>query len=303
MSLFPAVTTLEAVLRFGLAAVLAAAAVLKMASPRVGQAALTTFGLRKPRVRRSAWAAIVAWELVLAVGVAGGLDAAAYAAALTLVAFALVLMGAVERGRSGAPCACFGSRSRVGGGAVARNLALAAAFAALPLLPEARLTATQWLTLGLGAALLGVLGLTVAVLALAREIGVLRLEIGPQSALEISEEGPELGSRTDLVESFDEAGQGVEMALAVFTSEGCRVCQALEPAVDLMARDPFLSVRTFDEQRDAGAWRRLDVPGSPFAVVLGLDGTALAKGTFNTLPQLEGLLAMAERRLRQTVHA
>ncbi|MEJ7717178.1 MAG: hypothetical protein WKF31_04145 [Thermoleophilaceae bacterium] len=187
--------------------------------------------------------------------------------------------------------------------AVGRNLGLAAAFAAVPLLPEVRLSTTGWLALGLGAALLGVLGLTVAVLALAREIGVLRLAIGPQSALEIPEEGPELGSRTDLLDEFGDTAAGPELALAVFTSESCRVCRALEPAVAHLARDPMVSLRTFDERRDPDAWRRLDVPGSPFAVALDRDGTVLAKGTFNTLPQLEGVVATAERRLREAVRA
>jgi len=42
--------------------------------------------------------------------------------------------------------------------------------------------------------------------------------------------------------------------------------------------------------------RAADVPGSPFAVALGADGTVLAKGTFNTGAQLESVLAAAERR-------
>ncbi|MBA2428164.1 MAG: hypothetical protein H0X56_05405 [Solirubrobacterales bacterium] len=294
---------LEGVARITLAAVLAAAAALKVADPRASQAALSTFGIGTPPVRRAAFVAIVAWELALAAGVAAGLDVAAFAAAGTLTAFAAVLLLALRRGRSGAPCACFGSRSRVSAAAVARNLGLAAAFAALPFVPDARLSATHWLALGLGVALLGVLGLTVAVLALAREIGVLRLAIGPQSALEIPEEGPELGSRTDVLAELADASEDAEVWLAVFTSEGCRVCQALEPAVAHLARDPLVSVRTFDERRDPGAWRRLDVPGSPFAVALDRDGTVLAKGTFNTLPQLEGVVATAERRLREAIRA
>jgi hypothetical protein len=38
------------------------------------------------------------------------------------------------------------------------------------------------------------------------------------------------------------------------------------------------------------------VPGSPYAVALDLDGTVLAKGTFNNLAQLESVVATAERR-------
>jgi hypothetical protein len=38
------------------------------------------------------------------------------------------------------------------------------------------------------------------------------------------------------------------------------------------------------------------VPGSPYAVVLARDGEVLAKGTFNSLYQLESLLGPAAVR-------
>jgi hypothetical protein len=49
--------------------------------------------------------------------------------------------------------------------------------------------------------------LAVAVLALARELGELRLAIAPQAALSLEHEGPELGSRVDLIRmaAFDMA--------------------------------------------------------------------------------------------------
>ena len=133
-------------------------------------------------------------------------------------------------------------------------------------------------------------------LALARELGSLRMSIGPQGALEIASEGPEVGGRTGLVEAFGDELAAGRIGLAVFTSEGCRVCQGLEPVVNAFARDPRIAVRRFDEVEDAGAWAIADVPGSPFAVALGGDGTVLAKGTFNTGAQLESVLAAAERR-------
>ena len=42
------------------------------------------------------------------------------------------------------------------------------------------------------------------------------------------------------------------------------------------------------------------IPGSPYAVAMALDGTVLAKGTFNDLAQLESVLATAERRAAAT---
>ena len=64
-----------------------------------------------------------------------------------------------------------------------------------------------------------------------------------------------------------------------------------------------MALRVFDEHRDAEAWEALSVPGSPYAVALGLDGTVLAKGTFNSLGQLESVLAAAERREAEAVGA
>jgi hypothetical protein len=283
------------VARFVLALVLAGSAVLKLASPGSSRASLATFEIEGTGLRWIAWALLIAAELGLAAGVAAGSDAAAWAAACLMGLFAAALLGALLRGRAGAPCACFGSRSTVGWGAVARNVLLAAGFAAVPFLPEESLSTDEWLALGLVVALVLCVVLAVAVLALAREVGMLRLRLGPSAALEIPDEGPPLGSRVSAIERF-RPRPGAALALAVFTSEGCRVCAALEPAIGALARDSVLAVESFDERRDADAWEQLAVPGSPYAIALALDGTVLAKGTFNNLAQLESVVGAAERR-------
>ena len=124
---------------------------------------------------------------------------------------------------------------------------------------------------------------------------MLRLRLGPAAALEIPEEGPELGAPVDLIDRF-ERGAESELALAVFTSEGCHVCRGLEPAIESLAGDPAVAVEVFDEVAEAEVWSDLAIPGSPFAIALGPDGAVLAKGTFNNLAQLESVLATAERR-------
>ena len=282
-------------LRLGLAAVLGAAAVLKLARPRTSQEALATFGLSRPRVRSAAWGLVVAVELALAGGVALGSEAAAYAAAALLAGFALAVLAAIRAGKGGAPCACFGARSRVGPLAVGRNLALAAAFAALPSLSGLTLPAEGWLAVGLAVSLAGVLVLGVAVLGLAREIASLRVQLPPQGALEIASERPLLGERTSLAERFAISSE-TRFLLAVFTSPGCKVCRALEPSLATLARDPLVALERFDEERDPQVWRELAIPGSPYAVALDLDGVVRAKGTFNTVAQLETVLGAAERR-------
>jgi hypothetical protein len=286
--------------RVVLALVLAGSAALKLASPGSSRAALATFDLDDERLRWIGWIALVVTELGLAIGVAAGSDQAAWLAAALLTMFAAALVGAILRGRAGAPCACFGSRSTVGWSSVLRNLGLATCFAALPLIPEPSLSTDQWLGVGLGVALLLCLGLGVAVLALAREVGMLRLRLGPTAALEVAEEGPEAGERLDLVERFADVGDRA-VALAVFTSDGCRVCRSLEPAIASLAGHPAVAVEVFDEVADRDVWTELGIPGSPFSIALDPDGMVLAKGTFNNLAQLESVLATAELRRPELV--
>ena len=140
--------------------------------------------------------------------------------------------------------------------------------------------------------------LTVAVLALGREIGLLRQHIAPAAALDVPHEGPEIGARSQLLHAFG-TFTPEQFGLAVFTSDGCRVCRSLEPAIASLGRHPLVIVREFDEVREAAAWEVADTPGSPYAVALDNDGTVLAKGTFNTGQQLESVLAAAERRRRE----
>jgi hypothetical protein len=274
--------------------VLVASAVLKLVDRAGTQAALATYGIRSGAAL--VWGAVVAAELALGALVGAGITAAAYAAAALMAVFAAAQGLALARGRGGAPCACFGARGQVSEASIARAGVLAAAFAVAPSLPRSGPTTEEWLGLGLAVALLGLLTLAVVVLALAREVGMLRLSLDPRGALEVAHEGPEVGARSALAERFDDELVPGRIGLAVFSSEGCQMCQALAPAVASFARDPRVALREFDEVRDADAWTVADVPGSPFAVALDADGTVLAKGTFNTAAQLESVLAAAERR-------
>lgn len=287
---------IEVVIRLGLAAVLALAAGLKLAQPRRSAEAMGVYGAKAVPARWAMWGTAVAAESALAVGVAAGSKTAGYLAAAMMLLFALMMIGAILAGRAGASCACFGSASRLSWTAVGRNLLLAAAFVGWTLLPRGELSTEQWLGLGLVVALTGLLVLGVAVLALAREIGSLRLSLPPgsSSALEIPEEGPPLG---EVVEWPGWSGiQGEGMRLAVFLSEGCHICRELEPQVRRFAGNPMITAELFDEVADAEAWRAFDAPGSPYAVACDGGGMALAKGTFNTIAQLESILAAAERR-------
>ena len=286
---------IEMGIRLLLGGVLIGAAVAKLARPRAGQDALAGLGFATSGARALAFWALVALETALAVAVVAGSTEAAWLGAALMAVFALTMAGAILRGRAGEPCGCFGARSRIGWLGVARNLALAAGVTVVAVLDSPDLSTDQWLGLGLIGALGACAALGAATLALAREVGLLRLRVGPSAALEIPSEGPELGSRTDLPERIPGAGRS-ELALAVFSSAGCHVCEAMRPAVDSIAAHPAVAVGRFDEHEDSAAWLALDVPGSPYAVALDPGGTVLSKGTFNNLAQLESILAAGERR-------
>ena len=182
------------VLRVVLAAILLGAAAAKLASGRTGRSAFRSYGLRSAETRAAAWGAVIALESALAVAVVLPVPGAAEAAAAVLAVFAVVLAVSIFRGAAGKPCGCFGGQSRIGWPGVARTALLALAFTSIPLVPDRRLGAQTWLEAGLTAAISGILLLAVAVLALAREIGELRLAVGPQAALSLEDEGPELGT-------------------------------------------------------------------------------------------------------------
>jgi hypothetical protein len=275
--------------------VLLAAAGLKAFGGTSARLALATYGIRG-RTAWVVWSGLIGVEVALGVGVAAGLDWAAEAAALFMAGACAVQVGAIAAGRSGAPCGCFGAKGRVGRASAGRAALLAAGLALLPLLPRDDVSTEGWLGVGLAVALTGLAGLGLVVLALAREVGMLRLAVSPRGALEVAHEGPEIGGRTPLLDAFGDEVVPGQVALAVFTSESCGLCRALAPTVAAFGMHAAIVLRTFDEVADAGAWEAADVPGSPFAVALDADGTVLAKGTFNTGAQLETVLAAAERR-------
>lgn len=286
---------IQAGLCFLLGAVMLWAAVTKVRDWRETVAALA--GLGFGRLAPVLAGGLTVFYFALAVGLFARLEVAAWAGAVMMVAAALFLVWALARGMGGKPCGCFGARSRVSWRAVARNVVLAAALVVTALLARETLTTEQWLGLGLVGALGGVALLSAAVLALARQVGELRLRGvgggGGEMALDIDGEGPDIGSQTALL--ADE-GSRAELLLAVFTSPGCRVCESLKPTIAAVGRHPAVEMVEFDEAGDPDVWEALRIPGSPFAIALTLDGIVLAKGTFNNAAQLESVLATAERR-------
>jgi hypothetical protein len=151
----------------------------------------------------------------------------------------------------------------------------------------------QWVLLGV---------LCVVVVALARQVGTLHLRLGPRGALEIDTEGPALGEALPAVPARGEDGEAIVVGghgrgrLVLFSSPTCIVCREVAPGLPAAARAGGLVPQVV---HDPEAERAFDVPGTPFLLVLDELGIVRAKGTVNTLEQMEGLVDTAVRRMRQ----
>jgi Methylamine utilisation protein MauE len=277
------------------AIVLIAAAALKLRDHRRASAALATYGIT--RAQGAALACIATAELAVAAALLAAARRSPLAAAALFGLFAAAALAALAAGRAGRPCACFGAGSRLSGRSTLPSLAgLAIAIA----LGEHWLAAPapgfdRWAVRALVVGVVALVVLAAAVLALAREVGVLRLSLTSQGALELDGEGPRVGEPQPWAADLP-VPPGVLLGLAIFSSPACPMCRRLEPAIDYVAADPLLSVRVFDEVVDRATWAAAEVPGSPYAVALDGRGVALAKGTFNSLVQLEGIIATARER-------
>jgi hypothetical protein len=144
--------------------------------------------------------------------------------------------------------------------------------------------------------------LCIVVVALARQVGTLHLRLGPRGALEIDTEGPSLGEALPPVDARGADGTPVVLGgagvrrLVMFSSPTCIVCREVAPAIPAAARSAALVPQIV---HDPQAEQTFDVPGTPFLLVLDELGIVRAKGTVNTLEQVEGLVDTADRRMRE----
>ncbi|MGH3053134.1 MAG: hypothetical protein ACRDM8_09290, partial [Gaiellaceae bacterium] len=104
------------------------------------------------------------------------------------------------------------------------------------------------------------------------------------------EEGPRVGA---VAPALDGLGRRGAELVAFFTAD-CRLCRELAPGVSALAREG-LPVRIVYEGEEPDAFERWLVPGTPFAVHV-VNGAVAAKGTVNSLEQLDGLIAVGSAR-------
>jgi uncharacterized membrane protein YphA (DoxX/SURF4 family) len=282
---------LDSIARIVVAVVLLWAALAKIRQRRDVPDWLAAFGMPRRLAAPAAWGLIAAEAVVGAILLAG-VPLAPYAALGLGAVFTAALAYARARGLERLRCGCFGA----GEGRTTLLVLRAAAFTGLAAVAAwgggIGLPGRDTLVLAALAVLAAaVVVLALLVLALYRQVGVLTLRLGPRVALELAEEGPPLGESAPLLDALDRRGA----ELVVFASANCRLCRQIAPGVAALAREG-LAVRVVEEEVEPDAFERWNVPGTPFAVHL-VDGLVAAKGTVNTLEELDGLLSTGARRV------
>jgi len=167
-----------------------------------------------------------------------------------------------------------------------------------------------------------IIGLGVAVLALARQVGVLHMRLAPAGAL-MTGKGPAVGEAAPVLDvaTIDGVPLSIGRALAkgrtqllLFVSPHCPLCKDLIPIARSFVRSErldlvFVGDDDLAEQRAMIA--KMDMGGVPFvngslvgrsfhvdrlphAVLIGEDGTVLSKGLVNSREHLESLVTAHE---------
>lgn len=166
-----------------------------------------------------------------------------------------------------------------------------------------------------------VIALSLVVLALTRQVGILHERVAPAGAL-MPTSGPKVGELTEPLTVADIDGNTVTIGgpspehlntLVMFISPTCPVCKSLVPTAKSLAnaeRNRLQLVFASDgdklEQHQAYAGdlklekyayvlseklgMNFEVSKLPFAVLIGADGTLESKGLVNTREHLESLI-------------
>jgi methylamine dehydrogenase accessory protein MauD len=167
-----------------------------------------------------------------------------------------------------------------------------------------------------------ILGLGLALLALARQVGVLHVRVAPAGAL-LTGNGPMVGEAAPVLDvtTLEGAPLSIGKALAkghkqllLFVSPQCPLCKELIPIAKNFARTEKLDIVFVgdDEAKQQQAMiARLDMAGLPFvngplvgrtfhvdrlphAVLIGDSGILLSKGLVNSREHLESLVTAHE---------
>jgi len=165
-----------------------------------------------------------------------------------------------------------------------------------------------------------ILGLGLALLALARQIGVLHVRLAPAGAL-LSGKGPVVGEAAPVLDAVSLDGAAIAIGkpqghnqLLLFVSPHCPLCKDLIPIAKNFAKTEKLDIVFVgdDEESEQRAMiARLDMGALPFvnssivgrafhvdrlphAALIGADGILISKALVNSREHLESLITAHE---------
>jgi len=132
-----------------------------------------------------------------------------------------------------------------------------------------------------------VIALSISVVALLRQIGLLHLRVAPMG-VNFAGEGPELDEPAP---NIGRRWRTDGITLVAFTSATCELCADLHPGlVRLSNAERDLDLVTLDGQRDASAFASFSVRSTPYVVAIDEEGVVRSRGVANTLDQVEEML-------------
>jgi uncharacterized membrane protein YphA (DoxX/SURF4 family) len=284
------VLSLDLIARFVVAVALLWAGVSKLLSR--DSSFLAPYGV-PARWRGAALTALTGIELATGILLLAGVRAAGVAAVVLGGVFVAALASVRAHGVRRLRCGCFGARERSTDLLLGRAVLFTgiAAFAAFADVEVGRPSSDAIVFAAIVVFGLAVLALAALVLALYRQVGLLTMRLGPGVALELAEEGPPVGDVAPELDGLNRVGE----ELIAFFSADCRLCRAIAPGVRAFEREG-MPVRTVYEHEEPSVFERWGVPGTPFLVHV-VDGFVAAKGTVNSLEQLDGLVALGSARM------
>ena len=282
--------SLDLIARFVVAVALLWAGVSKLLSR--DSSFLASYGV-PARWRGAALTALTGIELATGILLLAGVRAAGVAAVVLGGVFVAALASVRARGVHRLRCGCFGAKERSTDLLLGRAVLFTgiAAFGAFADVEVGRPSSDAVVFAALVVLGVAVLALAALVLALYRQVGVLTMRLGPGVALELAEEGPPVGDVAPELDRLNRVGD----ELVAFFSSDCRLCRAIAPGVRAFEREG-MPVRTVYEHEEPSVFEHWGVPGTPFLVHV-VDGFVAAKGTVNSLEQLDGLVALGSARM------
>ena len=139
-----------------------------------------------------------------------------------------------------------------------------------------------------------VIVLSLAVLALLRQVGVLHARLRP-IGVHPAGEGLEVGDRAPALPDHDYASVG--LTLIAFTSPTCTICEGLLPGLQAMSSQyDDVDVKVIDHATTTSAtFLAFNVSSTPYLTAVSSDGLVRGRGVANTIEQAEILVAAARQ--------